>query len=67
MDKSSIDILMEENYYLKNNLRDQFAVAALTGMIAGRLRMGITMGEVASAAYEYADACLAERQRKDTR
>ena len=45
------------------SLRDQFAMAALIGLLASDRMVRAEAG--ASSAYEYADACLVERQRRD--
>ena len=44
-------------------LRDQFAIAALTGILADHTRDDDHKGHAANA-YEYADAMLAARKRK---
>ena len=48
-------------------LRDQFAMAALTGLVASfhSLDMDNYKEKAAVTAYEYADAMLAEREKKE--
>lgn len=55
-----------------DELRDAFAMAALTGSLASPMRILVdgkpvetpTPGIVAMLAYDYADACIAERSRR---
>jgi hypothetical protein len=44
-------------------LRDQFAMAAMTGLLADPMESAKASDYVAAAAYEIADAMLAERNR----
>lgn len=44
-------------------LRDQFAVAALTGLLADPMESAKASEYVAAAAYEIADAMIRERQK----
>ena len=43
------------------HLRDQFAMAALTGLLSGRSHVGIRM-DWSKAAYEFADAMMKARE-----
>jgi len=60
----------QPNYRSGMSLRDWFAGQALAGMLAGRLAWvdpGNPVSEWATHAYEFADAMLAERIRKDVK
>jgi len=62
--KHSINALEIENAELRNatNLRDQFAMAALTGLASA---VGTPPSIAAIEAYAFADAMLVERERRD--
>ena len=51
----------------KLTLRDQFAIAALTGMLTSQTHFGTSAGNkpgrIVALAYELADAMLKERQQ----
>jgi hypothetical protein len=48
---------------LVRGLRDRFAMAALTGLLAADISMGVH--RASAEAYEYADSMLARRARKE--
>ena len=53
------------NQFLIKYLRDEFAMAALTGLVQWADRHGFTSYEqIAKQAYLYADAALAERAKE---
>ena len=45
----------------RESRRDQFAAAALTGLLAGRIGDYISPGQIAEDAWNYAEAMLRER------
>lgn len=53
---------IEEDY--KIQLRDQLAMAALTGLVINNSGIPENKENIAYAAYKYADAMLAERGKK---
>lgn len=46
-------------------LRDVFAMAALSGLLAEGTTFRLTTHDTATAAYEYADAMMKEREKAD--
>lgn len=46
-------------------LRDEFAMAALSGLLAEGTTLRLTTHDTATAAYEYADAMMKEREKAD--
>lgn len=63
VDKVEVEVLADAKYM---ELRDRMAMAALTGILAAKPR-GISLPKVHTAAYDaygYADAMLAEREKK---
>lgn len=71
-EKFSLEKLAESAYKLSDSicyptetvtLRDRFAMAALTGIIPARERSTPSRKQLASWAYEIADAMLAERAK----
>ena len=49
----------------QRNLRDEFAMAALNGMLsAGPFKENTTYGEIASECFRWADLMLAERNKE---
>lgn len=47
----------------ERTLRDEFAMAALAGMLAGEPGSHLSLGPCARDCYRYADAMLAERAK----
>ncbi|WP_180182938.1 hypothetical protein [Acinetobacter sp. YH01020] len=47
------------------DLRDQFAIAALQGLLANPQNWMVESEVLASAAYKHADAMIAEREKDD--
>lgn len=64
--EANIRNLQRENRELRQTLRDQFAMAVISGMFAGRPSVGAvapTPAEWADGAFKVADAMLAARQK----
>jgi len=56
----TIDTLREENYRLKNKLRDEFAMAALQGILASETKDNVK--NISDASYMMADAMMEARK-----